>query len=60
MDCPRCGGGLATYTLDGKEAAVCEGCGYLGVPADLRHEAVQRETWTDALQRFHESTESED
>lgn len=53
MDCPRCDGPLATFTLDGAEAVRCEACGYVGVEAD--HRPVERradETWAEAIARF--------
>jgi DNA-directed RNA polymerase subunit M/transcription elongation factor TFIIS len=54
MDCPQCGGTLSTFTFDGREAFVCEECGYVGIEADHHGEPVEVESWTDALRRFHE------
>jgi Zn ribbon nucleic-acid-binding protein len=56
MDCPQCEGEdtLATYTDGEREAFVCEDCGYVGIPADHRGEPGERETWADAVTRFHE------
>lgn len=59
MDCPRCGGDLVSYELEGEEAVVCEGCGYVGVPADHRPEGEEPETWTRALRRFRERHRAE-
>jgi len=57
MDCPQCEGGtLVTYALDGREAHVCEQCGYVGIPADHHGERAAPESWNDALRRYHEDT----
>jgi hypothetical protein len=53
MDCPQCGGTLATYALSGREASVCEDCGYVGIAAEHRGDPRSIETWDDALRRFY-------
>lgn len=54
MDCPQCGGRLATYALGGDEAVICEDCGYVGIEADHHGTPVEIESWTDALRRFYD------
>lgn len=54
MDCPECGDRLVTYVYSGREAFVCEGCGYVGIEVDHHGEPVEVESWTDALRRFNE------
>lgn len=54
MDCPECGGSLAAYALRGREASVCERCGWVGIEADHRGEAASTESWDDALSRFYD------
>ena len=34
--CPRCGGPISTYVLEGQERIHCEGCGYAGI--DIAHD----------------------
>jgi DNA-directed RNA polymerase subunit M/transcription elongation factor TFIIS len=53
MDCPQCGGTLATYALSGREASVCENCGYVGIDAEHRGTPRRIESWNDALRRFY-------
>jgi hypothetical protein len=53
MDCPQCGGTLATYALSGQEASVCEDCGYVGIAAEHRGDPRRVESWDDALRRFY-------
>ena len=53
MDCPQCGGTLATYALRGREASVCEDCGYVGIAAEHRGDPRSVESWDDALRRFY-------
>jgi len=53
MDCPQCGGSLATYALRGREASVCEDCGYVGIAAEHRGDPRSVESWDDALRRFY-------
>jgi hypothetical protein len=53
MDCPQCGGTLATYALSGREASVCEDCGYVGIAAEHRGDPRSVESWDDALRRFY-------
>jgi DNA-directed RNA polymerase subunit M/transcription elongation factor TFIIS len=57
MDCPQCGGTLATYALSGREASVCENCGYVGIDAEHRGTPRRIESWNDALRRFYGSDE---
>lgn len=55
VECPRCGESLTTFTLGDSQAAVCESCEYVGIPADLRPESSgESESWADALERFLE------
>jgi len=53
MDCPQCDGTLATYALGGREASVCEDCGYVGIAAEHRGDPRSVESWDDALRRFY-------
>ena len=51
--CPRCGGDLETFVLEGKRAVVCEDCGYADVPADHSPaERVVEESWASILRRY--------
>ncbi|AXG05862.1 hypothetical protein DU500_05090 [Haloplanus rubicundus] len=59
MDCPQCGGPLATYALSGREASVCEDCGYVGIAAEHRGEARTVESWDDALRRFYHAHDTD-
>jgi len=59
MDCPQCGGTLATYALSGREASVCEDCGYVGIAAEHRGEARRVESWDDALRRFYRAHDTD-
>jgi DNA-directed RNA polymerase subunit M/transcription elongation factor TFIIS len=59
MDCPQCGGPLATYALGGREASVCEDCGYVGIAAEHRGEARTVESWDDALRRFYHAHDTD-
>lgn len=52
MPCPRCGGDLVEYRLDGREAFRCEACGYVGVPTDHHGSPTPSETWAESLRRF--------
>jgi hypothetical protein len=56
MDCPQCGSGLVTYALSGREASVCERCGFVGIEADHAGDGdlLAVESWDDALRRYHE------
>lgn len=60
MDCPRCGGHVTVFELEGAVSQVCEDCSYVGVVADHRPEGADIESWDDALSRlqteFPEST----
>lgn len=55
MDCPRCGAELDRYTLGGREAVGCAGCGYVGVPVEHRGEQRRVESWEEAIDRFAEA-----
>ena len=57
MQCPRCGSGLDTYTLDGRETVSCERCGYMGVPVDHRGEPQLVESWEEAVSRYPDVTQ---
>jgi ribosomal protein S21 len=59
MDCPQCGGTLATYALSGREASVCEDCGYVGIAAEHRGETRRVESWDDALRRFYRAHDTD-
>jgi hypothetical protein len=59
MDCPQCDGPLATYALSGREASVCEDCGYVGIAAEHRGEARTVESWDDALRRFYHAHDAD-
>lgn len=52
MECPRCRDAVVSYELRGREAVVCESCGYVGV--SVQHHAERRagESWEEALRRF--------
>jgi hypothetical protein len=54
--CPRCDGELTTFTLADTEAFACEACGYAGVQADHTGDPTSPESWTTALQRFHDDS----
>jgi hypothetical protein len=54
MECPRCAEPLERYALQGREAFVCEACGYIGVPVEHRGEYDPPESWDDAISRFHD------
>jgi predicted RNA-binding Zn-ribbon protein involved in translation (DUF1610 family) len=53
MECPRCGEELERYALQGREAFVCNACGYIGVPVEHRGEYEPPESWDEAISRFH-------
>jgi hypothetical protein len=53
MDCPECGGRLADYRLGDRDAVACEDCGYVGIDAEHRGRPAERESWDEALERFH-------
>lgn len=59
MDCPRCGATLETYSLSGRDASVCESCGYVGVPVEHTSEPEEFESWQDAIRRFYEGDAEE-
>jgi hypothetical protein len=59
MDCPQCGGELATYALGGREASVCEDCGHVGIAAEHRGGPRSVESWDDALRRFYHAHDSD-
>jgi len=54
MECPRCGSTLERYALSGREAVLCEDCGYLGVAIDHESEPREVESWAAAFERFRE------
>jgi transcription initiation factor TFIIIB Brf1 subunit/transcription initiation factor TFIIB len=53
MDCPECGHRLTDYHLGDRGAVGCENCGYVGIDAEHRGRPTERESWDDALERFH-------
>ena len=59
MECPRCGGQLETYSLDGEKAVGCGSCGYVGVDVEHYREPDDAESWDEALERFYEKHEVE-
>lgn len=52
MECPRCGGAVAEYALDGRETVGCPACGWLGVEVEHRAERATAESWAEAYRRF--------
>ena len=58
MDCPQCGGPLSRYRLFGREAVGCDDCGYVGLEVDHTGEAVEGESWDEALRRFYRDQSS--
>lgn len=60
MPCPRCGGELTEFRLDGREARRCDSCGYVGVPADHHGTPTPAETWAESLRRFRRRHGSDD
>jgi len=54
MDCPRCGGPLATFAVEAtdRSAVVCESCGFVGVAASHEPEENTVESWDQAIERF--------
>ncbi len=57
MSCPRCGGPLATFTVETTDgsADACESCGFVGVSASHRAEGDETESWDRARERFDET-----
>lgn len=57
MRCPRCGGPLVTFAVEGVDepAVVCESCGFADVSASHRAELADNESWERAIERFDES-----
>ncbi|ELZ65087.1 hypothetical protein C5B91_08450 [Haloferax sp. Atlit-10N] len=53
MTCPRCSQPLSTLSLDGRAARYCERCGFVGVETVHERDAPNRESWDDAIARFH-------
>ncbi|WP_042663324.1 zinc finger domain-containing protein [Haloferax sp. ATB1] len=53
MTCPRCSQPLSTLSLDGRAARYCERCGFVGVETVHERDAPSRESWDDAIARFH-------
>jgi len=58
MTCPRCGDTLEAYSLSGREAEICESCGYVGVSVAHDSERREVESWNEALERFYEDQSS--
>ncbi|MGM0591678.1 MAG: hypothetical protein ACQETI_08660 [Halobacteriota archaeon] len=54
MDCPACETTLTTYVYRGREASVCERCGYVGIETEHGGTPVRVESWSEALRRFYE------
>ncbi|MBC9986719.1 hypothetical protein E4P24_10110 [Haloferax sp. AS1] len=54
MTCPRCSQPLSTLSFDGRAARYCERCGFAGVETVHERDAPSRESWDDAIARFHE------
>lgn len=52
MACPRCDRPLSVYTFQGREASVCESCGYVGVEVEHSSEPLIFESWDEAMDRF--------
>lgn len=57
MVCPRCGGPLVFYQLGDAETMACQDCTYVGIAVDHTADGGERESWDDALDRFHEQHE---
>lgn len=57
MPCPRCGGDLVTFAIEGASATavVCETCGYADTPASHRPEGADPESWEEAIARVGDS-----
>lgn len=57
MRCPRCEGSLSTFSIEaaGESAVVCESCGFSGIPASHRTEAIEVESWDQVVDRFDET-----
>ena len=53
MECPQCEDPLVRYALGGREAVICERCGYVGIEADHHGRPRAVESWDDALRRFY-------
>ncbi|RDZ63964.1 hypothetical protein C5B90_12715 [Haloferax sp. Atlit-12N] len=53
MTCPRCSQPLSTLSFDGRAARYCERCGFVGVETVHERDAPNRESWDDAIARFH-------
>jgi len=54
MECPRCGGSVATYQLGGRESYVCGDCEYVGIDVEHGSEPEEVESWDEAMERFYE------
>jgi hypothetical protein len=54
MACPRCGGDLDRYQHGDDEAVACSDCGWTGISVDHHGEIRTPDTWSDALNRFHQ------
>lgn len=58
MPCDRCGGELEEFELQGRVSTVCKECESLDVLVE--HEPPERttESWTEAIARFYDKTET--
>ena len=54
MDCLRCDGPVAAYSIGDRRAPVCERCGWVGIEASLTGagEDGPPESWDDAIGRM--------
>jgi hypothetical protein len=54
MHCPRCGGDLASFTIEeaARTAVACENCGFADTPASHRPDGDDPESWDEAVSRF--------
>lgn len=62
MDCPRCGGPLEEFALEGHQARNCRDCGWVGTEASLAEETdgEPSESWDVALTRATDGWASDD
>lgn len=54
MDCPRCGSKITEYRLGEEVAYNCTSCQFVNIQVDHGAETQSRETWDDAVDRFHD------
>ncbi|MFC7172899.1 hypothetical protein ACFQL0_05120 [Haloplanus litoreus] len=47
------------HALNGREASVCEDCGYVGIPAEHRGAPKRVESWNDALRRYYRAHDAD-